>query len=200
VENTISVDRGNMAKPDRVLLAVLGLSLLLNCGQYAYYALYHGVRTTYTRSEIDSQLLPRIGTRLNELHLVKSDGSKLDLRFDSRGLPVVVYVLSPTCKWCMLNRPNISSLVSQTQGKYQIIGLSSTSIGLQDYVTKNAPPFPVYYMDPAAPSPPISLTVTPRTLVFSPDGAFKRGWNGAYMGDAKTEIASFFDVTLPSGT
>jgi hypothetical protein len=68
---------------------------------------------------------------------------------------------------------------------------------MASYVKENSPPFPVYFVDDNFPNTTIALTVTPRTLVFSPDGLFIRGWNGIYTGETKMQISSYFGVKLP---
>jgi hypothetical protein len=179
-------------KADRVLLLALGVSLLANVYQFWSF------RQKLTVTHVDAQLMPRAGTKLAELHLLKLEGGAPDLKIGPNELPVVVYILSPTCKWCEMNWPNVNSLAAQLGGKYRFIGASNTSKDLQTYVNAHHPAFPVYYVDPSSAASEIQLNVTPRTLVFSPEGVFLRGWDGIYAGDTKVQLASFFHVVPPA--
>jgi hypothetical protein len=186
-----------MGKVDRILLAGLAVSLLANVGFTFLWLHGRSASPAYVRSQLDARTLPHAGARLDNVRLLNVNGEKADLRFDPHELPIVVYVLSPTCKWCKLNKQSVDSLAMQLRGKYRFVGVSTTSQDLAPYVTENAPPFPVYYVDSSSPHSNIPLTVTPETLVFSADGAFVRGWNGAFSEGTIEPISSYFGVKLP---
>jgi hypothetical protein len=40
------------------------------------------------------------------------------------GRPTLLYVFSPKCHWCELNRPGIEALARSNAGRYRMIGLS----------------------------------------------------------------------------
>jgi|GEM_PF-3627179 len=184
--------------PDRLLLIVLGLSLLANIGQYVLRLRARQAVLPYTVNRYERNLLPQPGATLASLHLLNADGSKTELQFGSNELPTIVYVLSPTCKWCQRNLQMIDALVTQLHGRYRVIGISNTPIGLQDYIHKISPPFPIYYPDPNYTNATITTDITPRTLLFSSSGSFIQGWNGAYINQTKSDIAMFFKVSLPN--
>ncbi len=186
-----------MAKLDRFLLIVLTLSLIGNVMQAVLVRQSHGMTPILAKKKADIESLPRNGQRFDQLHLVKVNGETADIRFDSNEMPVVAYVFSPTCKWCKLNRRYIDSLARELQEKYRGIGISNTSKDLPAYVAENPSAFPVYYVDGRGPDTAITMAVTPRTLVFSPDRHFIRGWNGAYLGATKAQIMSYFHANLP---
>lgn len=179
-----------MNKSDRVLLVALGISLLANVYQFWSF------RQKLSITHADAMLMPSAGAKLTGLHLLNLDGRVPDLKLDPNELPVVIYILSPTCKWCEMNWTNVNSLATQLNGKYRFIGVSSTGRDLRTYVDAHHPVFPVYYVDPNSASSSIPLNVTPQTLVFSQEGAFLRGWDGIYTGDTKAQLASFFHVAL----
>jgi hypothetical protein len=187
----------DQSKADRFLLAVLAVSLIANLGLLLLLRQSHGVAAAFAKNHISGSLLPPVGARLDELHFAKIGGGAPDLKLDSHELPIVVYVLSPTCKWCKLNKPIIDSLATQLQGKYRFIGISITSKDLAAYVAENSPTFPVYKLDPGSSPTSMPLSGTPETLVFSPDGLFLRGWNGAYIGGTREQVSSYFGVKLP---
>ena len=41
------------------------------------------------------------------------------------------------------------------------------------------------------------LGSTPQTIVISPEGKVLQDWVGAYVGDQKSQVEAFFQVTLP---
>lgn len=182
---------------DPVLLILLAVSLSANV--VLTLMLRHGIArpAAFAYSSKGAPRLPMVGARLEQLHLTRVDGTKVDLTFGASESVLVVYVLSPACGWCERNRAEIDSLASQLNGKYRIIGISNTSDGLASYVTQKSPHFPVYSIDPSSVSSIIPLGATPATLVFSPQGTFVKGWNGAFLGDTKEQIASYFGVKLP---
>jgi hypothetical protein len=180
-------------KTDHVLLIILGFSLLANV--YQFWSYRHKASPASPHTE--GRLMPPVGAKLADLHLLKLDGGSPDLDLKPGELPIVVYVLSPMCKWCKANWPGVNSLATQLGAKYRFVGVSSTNKDLQAYVNTYRPAFPVYYADPAVAESTIQLNLTPQTLLFSSDGFFVRGWDGAYTGETKQQLSSFFRVGLP---
>jgi hypothetical protein len=187
-------ERGpNVGAVDRTLLVVLTVSLLANIG---LTLLWREARSAPAASPSVENALPSKGAKLRDLPLVALNGQNLDLNPAASSLPVIVYVFSPTCHWCELNRPIADSLAAQVKGKYRFIGVSTTADGLASYVAKKGPQFPVFYVDPHSPHTDFPLLVTPQTLVFSSDGTFLRGWNGAYLQGTREPVSAFFGATL----
>jgi len=98
-----------MKKADRVLLLVLAVSLFANVALTVRLQHNRVAYLSNLQEQFDARALPHAGARLDELHLLGVDGKDSDLKFDSRALPVIAYVLSPKCKWCELNRPNVDT-------------------------------------------------------------------------------------------
>lgn len=186
-----------MKKPDRVILALLALSLIANVALTLLLRHERTARIAGEQRDFDSRVLPEVGAPLSDLHLLNLKGNPTELEIGPRQLPVIAYVLSPTCRWCELNRRSIDSLASQLQGRYRIIGISTTANGLLAYQNRTGVKFPLYSVDPGSLHADFSLAVTPETLVFSPDGRFTRGWSGAYIGDTRKSVSAFFGATLP---
>jgi hypothetical protein len=189
-------DQSRVNKADRLLLVVLAASLIANVLLAVILLRTRNGIVAYTQQHLGAHILPSQGIQINELHLVEVSGGKLDLKFGAKELPVVIYVFSPTCRWCNANKTNVDSLVAQIHGKYRFIGVLSNPQDVGKYVKQQDPPFPVYYLDPDFPNYSIPLAVTPRTLVFSSAGSLLRGWDGAYMGETKMQLLSFFGVKL----
>jgi len=185
-----------MPKTDRFLLLVLALSLSANICLMVAWHRAHSSEVALT-TEFNTRTLPSSGANFGELRLLSLEQKMNDPSLGDNKMPVVVYVFSPTCKWCERNQSGIGALATQIKGKYRLIGVSNTSNELAQYLAHISPPFPVYYLDPNSQHPNLPMSVTPQTLVFSPDGAYIVGWNGAYMQATRNEISSFFKVSLP---
>lgn len=120
----------------------------------------------------------------------------LNLLGDSKS--TILYVFSPQCSWCARNLENLKALATVNGEKYKLIGLSTSSAGLNDYVVEHGLGFPVYAM---LPSDRTGLrTGTPRTLVISADGKIIENWFGAYGGELQKKVEDYFQVTLPGVT
>ena len=179
---------------DNIPLFALCLSLALNIAQYS-----KRVYATPAASIYNFQL-PREGQVVSNLHVLALDGTAATLPLATRTIPTIVYVMSPTCRWCGANLGTVNTLPEQLGGKYRIIGLSRSSTGLGEYIAHHPYAFPVYSIDPHFPDPGITLDVTPRTLIFAPDGHFVKGWNGAYINETRGDVASYLNISLPPAT
>lgn len=174
-------------RSDVLLFIALGASLILNVIQYQK-------RIKNPPPSISRIELPTTGEQVPSVHLLAASGDEHQtLAFTSESLPTVIYVMSPNCKWCGLNQRAINKLAGLLAGKYRVIGLSS-------HLDKNAQhlgyTFPLYEADPKFAMPPITLDVTPRTLIFSPDGHFLKGWDGAYINSTQKDVEAYFNVNL----
>ena len=52
-----------------------------------------------------------------------TSGQREQITYDI-GRPTLLYVFSPKCHWCELNRPGIEALARSNAGRYRMIGLS----------------------------------------------------------------------------
>lgn len=185
----MGVSRGDrFGFSDAVLLVALGMSLSLNVYQYNRDA--NAVPTSSSRAE-----LPKTGQEISEVHLISIDGTPQTLSLAAQPLPTVVYVMSPECKWCQSNLKKINGLAANLNGKYRVVGLSPH---LSPAARSLGYTFPLFTLDPKFPSPPITLDLTPRTLVFSKEGKLDMQWDGAYSSGTEGDITSYFHVhSLP---
>jgi hypothetical protein len=126
---------------DVAILFLLALSLAANLWQLVLRKEAIKATGQYTASSTAHKMLPTAGMRLNGLHLLDEHDTSVQLEQNPKDLPLIVYVLSPTCKWCKANIPSVDALVTQTQGRYRFVGVSGTSIGLTEYIHQTAPPF-----------------------------------------------------------
>lgn len=110
-------------------------------------------------------------------------------------LPTVLYVISPSCRWCALNTENIRSLLRQAGDRYRFIGVSLASEGLREHLRRYSLPFPVYTLDRPTIEV-LGLGVTPSTIVVDATGRIVRKWNGAYR-RSQGSVEAYFGVRLP---
>lgn len=126
------------------------------------------------------------------------DGNAASVSYTSDGIPTVLYVFSPQCKWCEKNIPSIKSFADQVHGKYRLVGMSLSSDGLRSYVAQNGFAFPILDELPPYIVTSYKLGGTPQTIVVSDEGKVLKDWSGAYFGGTKKEIEEYFHVRLPN--
>ncbi|MEO0250004.1 MAG: redoxin domain-containing protein [candidate division WOR-3 bacterium] len=111
--------------------------------------------------------------------------------------PTVLYVFTPTCKWCDRNMGNIRTLASLRGNSYRFVGLSLSKEGLKEYLDAHKLNFPIY----KNPSPEsirlLGLGTTPHTIIVSPEGKVLKNWLGAYSGSLQSEVEVYFGLRLP---
>ena len=134
------------------------------------------------------------GARLPDLKAQDLSGKQVDLRYDS---PTVIYVFSPFCGWCRRNEANIRQLAKGASAHYRFVGISLVSTGLADFLDQHGLPFSAYANPDPDSARSYKLDSTPELIVVAPGGVLVRAWKGAFVGETKSEIESFFSVRLP---
>lgn len=181
-------------RADRVLLCLLASSLLVN----AYLA--QRVRNTAREGGSRwSRNVADIGTPIPAVRVKDRTGKPVDIRLDD-GKPTVLYVLSPSCPWCIRNVANVRTLARERSDKYRFVGISLHTQGPPAQLDESDIGFPVF----SEPSPVarrlLKLGPTPVTMVISPQGKVTKTWFGAYSGSVAEEVSQFFGVELPGLT
>jgi peroxiredoxin len=125
------------------------------------------------------------------------DGQSQMLTYDAVSTPTVLYVFTPPCSWCARNMDNFKTLVGKAGAQYRFVGLSLSDQGLPEYVAKNELQLPVYSGLSDETKKAYKFGGTPQTLVISPEGKVLQNWMGAYVGPQKSEVETFFHVSLP---
>lgn len=178
---------------DRVLLCTLVGSLALNVwlGTDAYHR--RAQRLEQERRAIGVT----IGAIMPPLEVEQLGNGKQTIAFDS-SLPTVLYVHVSTCGWCRRNWENTKALMAK-KDRYQFVLLSlDTEHSTMDrYIQEIGLEGPHYYRPTESTSEAYNLGTTPMTMVIEPGGRLSRAWPGAYSSKYKTDIETFFDVTLP---
>jgi len=138
----------------------------------------------------------QIGQAVPAIEVRGLDGAQIKLNSIFGGdKATVVYIFSPNCKWCSRNLQNIKNLAEAVKEKFQLVGLSVTDKGLEEYVAQSGLAFPIYSMLPSKEGD--LNRGTPRTLVVSREGKVVTTWFGAYGGDLRKKVEEYFQLSLP---
>jgi AhpC/TSA family len=129
-----------------------------------------------------------------------SDDRQGTITYGNTNKPTVLYILVPSCEWCVRNLKNINTLVSLRGDYYRFVGVSLTEVGLKEYLDANRLGFPVYKNISRENALQLGLGSTPQTIIISPEGKVLKNWVGAYGEALQQEIEKYFDVGLPGLT
>ncbi len=169
------------------LFSVLTASLSLNV---ALGWRLRGASPSLKRGGVQEQSL------LPEIPAVDANGRRVVLSFaESRG--TVLYVLSPSCRWCQKNSANIRALAAARGGDLRFVGLSTRRDRLPQYLAEHPVGFPVYSLESEALTRSLGLLATPQTVVVGTGGRVEKVWVGAFLPESQAEVERFFDVKLP---
>lgn len=180
-------------KSDWFLLSLLALSLTMNV------ILAVGVLRLSALPAVNASSRPTgpaKGTVLPALDAERLDGSRELIGFQSAERPTLLYVFTPSCKWCERNLPNLTALTLHARAKYRIIGLSLDP-AVSEYVQRAKLDFPVYINPSPATVREYGMGSTPQTLVISTKGEVLHAWSGAYIGTTQREVEGVFELSLP---
>ncbi len=174
-----------------VLCALLAISALLNV--FLARKISH-LRVENMRIAADVGL--QVGASVPPLKGHAIDGTAMSIQFAAVPASTLVYVFSPQCSWCAKNLENFRALIAQANGRFRVVGLATTRLGLAEYLARERLTLPVLAdLDPAVASA-YELTGTPTTIVVSPEGKVLRIWSGAYADGIREEIETFLGVHL----
>lgn len=146
----------------------------------------------------ESQL--KIGTAVPPIKVKSLDGRVDEISYRDLDRPTILYVFTPQCKWCARNLDNLKTLSNEKAGQYRFVGISLSEGDLEKYASDNKLQFPVYTGVSSDARQIYRMSSTPQTIVISPEGVILQNWIGAYVGDQKSQIESYFSVKLPGIT
>ncbi len=141
--------------------------------------------------------IPTRGMKAPILYAETMDGAKVEVDCAANGKPTLLFVFSPSCIWCKRNAKNMDALASMLKTDYRIVGLSTTSEGLKEYLRKYKINYEVYTNPDPDKSRVFILSGTPTTFVVSSNGIIKETWRGAYVGKMKEDIEASMGIKLP---
>lgn len=130
--------------------------------------------------------------------VVKNLSGKLEtIRYSDSAQPTVLYVFSPSCKWCERNNPNVTAVANAKTASFRFVGLSLSDFELADYVKAQKISFPVYSSPSGEMIEQLGFSETPQLIVISPEGKVIKSWTGAFVAGVAQDVEGFFDVHLP---
>jgi peroxiredoxin len=138
-----------------------------------------------------------IGSSVPRIDASDPNGHSVSLSYGANEPPTVLYVFSPQCKWCERNLGSVKELAKAVSGKYRFATITLSEDNLQQYIATKDFQFPVYARLSVDTLRAYKLGGTPQTLVISNDGRVQGNWMGAFTGDTRTELETFFKIKLP---
>jgi hypothetical protein len=174
----------SVGRLDKFTFGLLVVSISLNL---ALAWKVHGLKVELARDQTIAE-----GTLVDGLQVKTPSGRLTELRFSSSDKPTVVYIFSPACPWCAVNRDKITTLAKAQAGRFHFIGISLTPEGLEAYLRTDPLPFDVYTDLRNSDVAKFHLGTTPQTLVIGSNGRVVKSWLGAYIGSAEGEVKAFF--------
>jgi peroxiredoxin len=111
-------------------------------------------------------------------------------------LPVVVYFFSPSCAWCERNWANVEALSRAASHRYRVVAVS-TERSLKAYVTERRLTVDVLEGLDERVRRSFGFTLTPHTIVVSPEGLITHDWRGAFTPRVERQVEELFDILLP---
>ncbi|MFN7925724.1 MAG: TlpA disulfide reductase family protein [Bryobacteraceae bacterium] len=177
---------------DRAVLAMLLCSLSMNAAM-AWKLRHKDMDEAVRRDEGRLQE----GSLLPALDLRDARGATAHIAVSGRSKPTVVYAFAPQCGWCVRNNANFNALASALAGRAEVVAVSLSPEGVEEYVAKHGIRVPVYRSPSRATSEAYRFGATPGMVVVSADGHVAKQWLGAWMNDKQKEIEDYFGVKLP---
>src|SRR6266852_4861010 len=193
---------GTLERPQSVtrlaFIAVI-VALFLSVGLNVLLA--RKVRSlTYARPAMKADRLLKVGTTVPPIEAKRLDGQQDLIAYQGTNQPTVLYVFTPQCIWCQRNLENLKTLIKEKRGEYRFVGISLTDEGVGKYVTDKGLDIPIYTGLSMEARTTYKMGSTPETIAVSPDGKVVQVWGGAYVGEPRSQVESYFHVTLPGIT
>lgn len=111
------------------------------------------------------------------------------------GQTTVLYYFSRSCAWCESNWRNVKQLISDSKGRYQVIGLTEDR-GLEKFLEERGITMEIVEGISADTVEHYQLRGTPHTVVVDRTGTIARSWRGVFTGRIQRQAEDLFGVTL----
>jgi peroxiredoxin len=193
-DSTIRVEVGSAGRyaiTSGILLLLASVSLNVVLARRVWFF-------THLQSNRAAERLLKVGTTVPPIAAKRVDGQLGVISYEGAERSTVLYIFTPPCSWCARNVDSFKTLADKQSAHYRFIGISLSEQGLPEYVAKNDLKLPVYSGLSPETLKTYKLGTTPQTIVISPEGKVLQDWVGAYMGNQKSQLEAFFNVSLPS--
>lgn len=182
------------ARMDVFVLLLLALSLSANVAMGV--SMMRLTASPPAAAASPRQTGPAVGSQLPPIDALRFGGSRETIAFSDDARPTLLYVFTPTCKWCGRNLANFHTLVERTKNDYRILAVSLDP-DVQSYLTETNLNVPVFIDVSRETVAAYGLGSTPQTLVISPEGKVLKSWIGAYGGATQRDVEETFSLKLP---
>jgi hypothetical protein len=187
---------------DYVVLTLLACSLALNAFLGAR-AWTRGATLAAASTSVPARPEPGLGATVPPIDCETLERRPVRLGAeDGDRRPLLLYVFTTKCPWCLRNVANLNALAAAAHGRFRVaaLALDDDSDAIARYAAAHALTLPVYTRPSAQTIGDYGLGSVPLTLVVSPEGRLLQRWHGAYTGPSRQEIEDFFGVSLPGLT
>lgn len=137
-------------------------------------------------------LLPKIGTRIDQLAGVALDGSQARVLFDGQARRTLLFVFSTRCAVCNLNWPQWQAITRSVPSQnFRLVYANIQSPITQDYERQYGIEHATVFaeLDPRYESG-LNLRLTPLTILLTPNGTVTRVWPGLLSQQEFREVLS----------
>jgi hypothetical protein len=157
----------------KLLIGACGLLLVANA-----FLIYAVKKTRAEAEELRSAALLMPGTPVSTVNGVDTNGNPLSI-IPGKGKRTVLFVFSPTCKFCEANWKNWSDALSKQPVTANIAFLSALPSLPPDYLTNHVTlGHPVLARVDGGTKSDYHLSSTPQTIVIGKDGLVEKVWLG----------------------
>lgn len=172
---------------DSIQLVILAASVSLNC--------YQALKLRDFKRILQSQMEPQVGTMVNSLSVADSEGRAVDLQFHNTKSPTILYIISPSCRWCDENAPRVSAVFNRYKDRAHFYAISLSLEGLLPFVQRTHLAMPVFAVRDGRAGRQLKLGSTPQTILIGSDGKVHQVWTGLYDTSFDKEIDTALAVS-----
>jgi len=107
----------------------------------------------------------------------------------------LIYIFSPTCRWCEKNVAGIQDLAKKVSPEYDVVGLVQSPDGMTEYLARHSLSFPIVVDNDPADMAALGFQGTPQTILIV-DGKIVHNWSGAFQGKVRESIQGTLGVSI----
>lgn len=163
-------------------LLILAASVSLNC--------YQALRLRDFKRLLQSHMEIQVGTVVGSLSVSDAEGRAVDIQLLNTKCPIVLYIVSPSCRWCDENAPRVSAVFNRYKYRAHFYAISLLPEGLPEFVQRTNLAMPVFTMRDLRAGRLLKLGATPQTIVIGSNGKVHRVWTGLYDASFEKEIGT----------
>jgi peroxiredoxin len=184
---------------DWALLALLALSLSFNVLIAFRFTMAGSNTPQLNATNANRAPAPAVGSAMPPVMVHRLGGGSEAITWGGQARPTLLYVFTPSCRWCGRNAKNLKALADRIKDSHRIVGLSLDpdveAVGA--YARAHEMNFPIYIRPHGEAVAAYRFGATPQTFLLDSSGKLVHSWIGAYAGPVGEEIKGVFEVELP---